>query len=135
MHRLPLSILLQSNKVLKTVERCNINCTYCYFFNDLDKSYLKHPKYISFETLLQISEFLMRGVQDLNIENVVIIFHGGEPLMQKKTQFDTMCKLFNDTLGNITRLSMSIQTNALLVDEDWIALFEKYDINIGVLKE
>jgi uncharacterized protein len=118
--------------VLKTVERCNINCTYCYFFNDLDKSYLKHPKYISYETLLRMSEFLLKGVHDLEIENVVIILHGGEPLMQSKKQFESMCKLFYGTLGNITGLSINIQTNGLLVDNDWIELFERYNIGVGV---
>lgn len=82
--------------VLKTVERCNINCSYCYFFNDKDKSFLKHPKYITIEMVEKISDFLLSGVEDLKVENLVIIFHGGEPLLQKKKDFDLMCKIFRD---------------------------------------
>jgi uncharacterized protein len=33
--------------ILKTVERCNLNCKYCYFFNGGDESYKKHPAFIS----------------------------------------------------------------------------------------
>lgn len=33
--------------ILKTVERCNINCTYCYYFNSKDQSYLNRKPYIS----------------------------------------------------------------------------------------
>ncbi|MCS5707958.1 4Fe-4S cluster-binding domain-containing protein [Candidatus Berkiella cookevillensis] len=70
--------------VLKTVERCNINCSYCYFFNDKDKSFLKHPKYISLKMIEDVCHFLRVGIEKLKIENLVIIFHGGEPLLQKK---------------------------------------------------
>jgi len=118
--------------VLKTVERCNINCSYCYFFNDKDKAYLKHPKYISMETVKEVTKFLLAGIEDLKIENLVIIIHGGEPLLQKKKIFDTMCGVLNEKLRAATQLSFSIQTNALLIDNDWIELFEKYNIAVGV---
>ena len=29
--------------ILKTAERCNLNCSYCYFFHGGDDSYKKHP--------------------------------------------------------------------------------------------
>lgn len=66
--------------VLKIVERCNIDCTYCYFFNGQDESFKKHPKSISKNTVNQVSVFLKAAIDDLHIDEIMIIFHGGEPM-------------------------------------------------------
>lgn len=118
--------------VLKTVERCNINCTYCYFFNSSDKSFLKHPKYISNLTIEHIANKLSQGIDELEIEELILIYHGGEPLLQKKDNFDEMCDIFSQKLGTKTKFSLAIQTNALLLDDAWIKLFEKHDVGVGV---
>lgn len=118
--------------VLKTVERCNINCSYCYFFNGGNETYKFHPPYITQETLLNIAHFLRQGCQELFPEKIEIIFHGGEPLMQKKAQFDEMCLLFSNALSKKTELTFALQTNAMLVDQEWIDLFAKHRVGIGV---
>ncbi len=61
------------NIVLKTVERCNLNCTYCYFFNGLNQSYLKRPKFITKSTIDTIANFINDGVQSLNIQDITIV--------------------------------------------------------------
>jgi|HubBroStandDraft_2_1064218.scaffolds.fasta_scaffold74821_2 uncharacterized protein len=68
--------------ILKTVERCNIACKYCYFFFGGDTSYEQHPPYISRDTLQAVANFLKVGVTDLAIPRLKINFHGGEPMMQ-----------------------------------------------------
>ena len=117
--------------VLKTVERCNLNCTYCYFFNSIDDSFKKHPAYISFDTIKHIVEFLRKGIQELKIEHVKIGIHGGEPLLQNKKDFDRMCSYFIDNIGDVAKVSFTLQTNAMLLNEKWIDLIEKYRIGVG----
>lgn len=118
--------------VLKTIERCNINCTYCYFFNGGDDTYKLHPPYITKTTIEKLAKFLYRGVIDLGLETIQIIFHGGEPLMQKKQSFEEMCSHFNTVLSSKVRLSFALQTNGTLIDEEWIELFSKYNVGVGV---
>ncbi|MCS5707957.1 hypothetical protein CC99x_003470 [Candidatus Berkiella cookevillensis] len=43
-----------------------------------------------------------------------------------------MCKIFRDKLAEKTKLSLSIQTNATLIDDDWIELFQTHEIAVGV---
>jgi uncharacterized protein len=117
--------------ILKTVERCNINCSYCYYFRD-NHEYLHLPKYISVDTITQVAAFLAQGAQDLGLESIQIDFHGGEPTMQKKATFDWMCSHFRAQLTTHVALSLAIQTNATLVDDEWIALFEKHQVHVGV---
>jgi uncharacterized protein len=118
--------------VLKTVERCNLNCSYCYFFNGLDQSYKQRPKFISPDTIDAVINFIQSGIKKLNIQNVSIILHGGEPLMQPKKDFIYLLEAFNSTLGREVKLSFSIQTNATLVTQQWVDLLNKYNVNVGV---
>lgn len=119
--------------VLKTVERCNINCTYCYFFNKNDQSYKEHSPYISRETINQTGQFLLQGSEDLNFSNILLSIHGGEPLMQDLDDFDYMCSSITALFhGKKTSIEFTLQTNAMLVNKDWIDLFNKHKVHIGI---
>jgi len=118
--------------VFKVAERCNINCTYCYFFNAEDDGYKYNPATISQETVESFADMLRVARDELGLQTAIIDIHGGEPLLMKKARFEAMC----DTLIALRNTGLSIelrlQTNAMLVDEGWIEVFSKYDIGIGV---
>ena len=118
--------------ILKTVERCNLNCSYCYFFHGEDKSYKKHPPLISWNTIQNLTTFLVRGIRELKIKSIQIDFHGGEPTLQKKIDFDRMCQHFRDHLEPLTELTFALQTNATLINDEWIELFSKHRVSIGI---
>lgn len=73
--------------IIKTVERCNINCTYCYYFNKSDQAWKNRKPHISLEMIDVFNSFISQGIQDLNITNLLVEFHGGEPLLQRKDRF------------------------------------------------
>jgi uncharacterized protein len=116
--------------ILKTVERCNINCTYCYYFNGIDQSYKTRPKYLDPNLFNQLALFLKNAVADFGYQSISVGFHGGEPLMQKKDHFDALCTILKNTLQE--KLLLTIQTNGMLVDDEWIDLFSKHQVAVGV---
>jgi len=116
---------------LKVSERCNIECTYCYFFFGGDTSFESHPAYITQKTIVGVAEFLARTARESGVDEVKIDFHGGEPMMLKKHRFEEMCATLQQHLSFVT-LTLSMQTNAMLIDDDWVDLIAKYDIGIGV---
>ena len=118
--------------VLKTVERCNIDCSYCYFFHGGDESYKQHPIYITNKVIEQVGVFLRDACECSDIHEVTIGLHGGEPLMQKKHNFDAMCQHFVNVLSPVANLNFTLQTNGMLIDESWIDLFSKYSIAVGI---
>lgn len=121
----------QLHVILKTAERCNLACSYCYFFFGGDESYLQHSPVMKPKVIQDVSEFLCKGVKDLNTSSVNIYFHGGEPLLLKKPDFDNMCSLLREKLSTID-LYLSIQTNGVLLDDDWINLFIKHKVAVGI---
>jgi uncharacterized protein len=119
--------------IIKTVERCNINCSYCYFFNSADDSFKFHPPYIKKNTIQDIVAFLEKAVTDMGLTMITIGFNGGEPLMQKKIEFDYAATYIREKLSPlIENLVFTIQTNGMLVDEAWMELFVKHQFYVGV---
>lgn len=81
------------NVVLKFTERCNLNCSYCYYFNGMDQSFKERPALLSIDTAIKVVNFLKTGIIEMNIKYLSISIHGGEPLLMPKNQFRTICIL------------------------------------------
>lgn len=118
--------------IVKMTERCNINCDYCYVFNRGNDQWKVDPPVIRQPVIEDLADFLAEGVRDVGIETIQIDFHGGEPLLMKKARFDEACTTLSDGLAPNTTLRFALQTNAMLVDDDWIALFEKHRVHASV---
>ena len=118
--------------VLKIAERCNINCSYCYYFNqDIDSS-IGRPALISLETAEAIAQYVARGVSEVGIKRVIVSFHGGEPLLLKPSRFDEVCHVLRKHIEPVARLGLSVQTNGTILNEQWLEVFKAHEINVGV---
>lgn len=118
--------------IIKITERCNINCTYCYMFNKGNEDYRSRPPFIATDMVDDIVSFLREGIAELAVSRVNVVLHGGEPLMMQKDRFSALCHTLRSELGHLAKLNIGLQTNAILIDDDWIELFERHGINVGV---
>lgn len=118
--------------VIKVAERCNINCSYCYVFNKGNTAYLQKPVKISRDMMVATTNYVVDGAKALGSTTVAVVFHGGEPLMMGKRDFDFFCKTLHEALDSVTDLRLNLQTNAMLIDDEWIDLFAKHSISVGV---
>ena len=80
--------------VYKLVERCNLNCSYCYYYNMGDETALHRPALASLECTTQLAQWLAAGCEALCIPKVLISFHGGEPMLMHATEFAKACDIF-----------------------------------------
>ena len=118
--------------VLKITERCNLNCDYCYFFNAGDDSYKGHSAFISNDTVALLVQRLRQFSREYELQRIAIHLHGGEPLLMPKAQFDGICEEIRSNLAPVVDLSMTIQTNGMLVDPEWIEIFNRHGLQVGV---
>lgn len=118
--------------VLKVSERCNLNCDYCYFFNAGDDSYKDHAAFIANETVALILRRLREFSLHRELEQVAVHLHGGEPLLMPKKRFDHICNEIRSILAPIVDLSITVQTNGTLIDRDWIEIFNRHGVMVGV---
>lgn len=121
----------QIEAIVKLTERCNINCTYCYFFNKDDLGYERHPKYLKIEHAREMARYLREGAKLLYARGIKLDMHGGEPLMLGVKRFEEICDMFTQELKDF-ELSFRIQTNGMLINDEWIRLFKKYNMHVGV---
>ena len=119
------------NIVFKISERCNLKCDYCYFFFGGDETWKLHPPLVSPETIEHLGAFAARAARSHGLEAITLIFHGGEPLLMGRARFSAMCEALRKHEDGF-RFDFGLQTNGVLVDEAWIALFEKHRISAGV---
>jgi uncharacterized protein len=118
--------------VYKIAERCNINCTYCYYFNMGDETPLARPALAKLEVTRQLAEWMAQGCEELRIPRAKLSFHGGEPTMVGVRAFDAACQTLREIIEPVAALSLSIQTNGTLLDERWIEKFIEHRVGVGV---
>ena len=118
--------------IFKIVERCNLNCSYCYYYSGADAKTDLRPVVISEGNIEAVADFLVQACLDLQIENLSIIFHGGEPTLLKPALFDWACVFLAEKTKGLTQLRFSMQTNGLHLPEIWLDLIEKHHISVGV---
>ena len=118
--------------VFKVTERCNLACPYCYFFFKGDTSYKTHPPVVRSDVVEALGHFVKTSGLALGHTSTAIVLHGGEPLLMKKAAFDRMCTTLRSIVEPALDLRIALQTNGVLIDADWIDLFARHDIHVGV---
>jgi len=120
-----------SSMVLKVASRCNLNCTYCYMYNLGDSTYKNQPKVMSAETVDAILLKVKNHSVTYELSEFTFIFHGGEPLLCGKDFFKQFIdKAYEVLLPEVIPFFV-LQTNAVLVDDDWVAFFKENDIGVS----
>lgn len=118
--------------VYKIAERCNLNCSYCYYYNMGDETSLSRPARASLDTSVDLAEWLAQGCGELGIPQIHIAFHGGEPMLMRAKEFARTCAAFVDRLGADFDLRFSIQTNGTLLTQGWIEVLRHFRVAVGV---
>lgn len=117
--------------ILKLTERCNIACAYCYYFENEEQSALLRPPTLRLVAAEQLAFRIREALIHKLCDSVRVIFHGGEPLLIGKENFRRICRLLVDS-GAPGKIELCMQTNAILIDDEWIELFEEYKVAVGV---
>jgi len=87
---------------------------------------------MSLDTAREVAKFLSASATTTGASIVRIIFHGGEPMMVNPKTFSSICDVLVEEIRPFAAVSFSIQTNAMLVNEAWIRVFETYKVSVGI---
>src|SRR5262249_43520883 len=117
--------------VLKISQRCNLNCKYCYVYNRGDSSWKYRPSVISKDVVLALARRVFEHCTKYALESFVIELHGGEPLLIGKAGMQSLIDIFRVNCGGV-KLRFLLQTNGLLLDEEWLELFNRNEIAFGI---
>lgn len=110
--------------ILQPTPFCNINCSYCYLPNRNLKERMSQATFRKILERLVESNFVG--------DKISFVWHAGEPLSLPpgyyKELYDQI-ELF-PTLAN--KVTHSIQTNGMLINDDWCQFFKRNNVSVGV---
>jgi radical SAM protein with 4Fe4S-binding SPASM domain len=101
-------------------ETCNINCHYCYE---------KRKPYPGSGFLTP--DVLRKFLRVLGNRPICVMLHGGEPLLAGRERMRSLLDVLREYSASV---SLSIQTNGLLLNDKWLDFFDQHwpSIEIGV---
>lgn len=106
---------------------CNMRCKYCYY---LDKAALyDYRQPLMSDELLE--QYIRANIEGNNSPVIAFAWHGGEPLLAGKEFFRKAVALEQKYAEGRT-VENSIQTNGLLLDDEWCAIFRDNNFLVGV---
>jgi uncharacterized protein len=118
--------------IVKLASRCNLNCSYCYVYNQADSSWRDRPALMSDETFAATIERVRRHCERSGQTAVDITFHGGEPTLIGPERFARICALARDRLRGVVEPKLAIQTNGTRLDHRWIEVLRAHDVKLGI---
>lgn len=117
---------------LITTTSCNLDCEYCFYRSSFSKSLNKHQN-MSISTAKMAIDKFYNIVKNNIIDDHYwqqITFYGGEPLLNKELL--KFAIPYAKTKFNDEYTSLVINTNILLLDEEILNLFKKYNVEVQV---
>ncbi len=118
--------------LLKIHSRCNLACDYCYVYRHADQSWRDRPRVMAKRTIDRAAARIAEHADAYRLPVVTVIFHGGEPLLAGAHTIDHAARAVRRAVGGRTRVVFGLQTNGLLLDERFLDLFARHDIQVGV---
>jgi uncharacterized protein len=94
---------------------CNIQCQYCYQNPQRDTGAVLHDYDV---------EKMKAGVEKIG---AAFTLFGGEPLLLPRSDLESLWRWGFQRFGR-----NSIQTNGTLIDDDHIAMFERFNVHVGI---
>ena len=95
--------------------KCNMNCVYCY-----EKSFLKQE--MSLNTARKTVSFIKKKIEENDLTDISIQFHGGEPLLN----FEVIKYIINALENSSVNVAYSMTTNSTLIKGDMIPILMKF---------
>jgi uncharacterized protein len=118
--------------VVKITNFCDLNCDYCYMFNQGDVTYKNRPKIMPVSIRDETVKKIVEHAKCHGLSEVHVIFHGGEPLLAGKQYVSEFLDAFQASECGDVRFHFGMQTNGIKLDREWIALFQERGVRIGI---
>ncbi len=109
--------------IFKATEACNSNCVYC------DVVHRKKARTIPEDVLRTAYERINEFLLEYPDEDVLIVWHGGEPCMAGIDLYKTAIKLWDEIcVETHDRVSYAVQSNLTMINQEFLDVFAKMGI-------
>lgn len=110
--------------VMQPTAFCNINCEYCYL------PHRNNREVMSVETVRRAAAFVFET--GLNASDFTVVWHAGEPLVVEPKWYREAIATIQQAAPDKISVPQAIQTNGMLIDDEWCDLFIETGMRVGV---
>lgn len=122
-----------SSYVVKVASRCNLNCDYCYMYQHIDQSWKDKPRCLSKHHQDLFAKRIREYAAEKMMKRIVIIYHGGEPLLFGADNLIEFTKNIRMQLKGLDcKADFGIQTNGTLLKEAYLEKFREHGMSISL---
>lgn len=118
--------------LLKVHSRCNLACDHCYVYTHVDQSWRTRPLVMSRATIDHAAARIAEHAGKHDLPFVIVILHGGEPLLAGAETIEYLLRSVRSAVGRQTRVVFGVQTNGLLLNDDFLELFSRFRVRVGI---
>ena len=108
---------------------CNLACQYCYYL-EKERLYPASSQHRMPPDLLEA--YIVQHLNGCPGRTVTFSWHGGEPTVLGLDYFRTIVQLQRKHQRDGLRITNGVQTNGLLLDEDWGRFFAEEGFSVGL---
>ena len=119
----PLSLLIKP-----VSGRCNMRCKYCFYADEVSGRASGDAGVMTERTLENLTARAFRYAEDA----VYFAFQGGEPTLAGLDFFRDFVKRAEDKCPRGVMMGFSIQTNGMVIDDEWAEFFAENNFLVGI---
>ncbi|MDR1745567.1 MAG: radical SAM protein, partial [Planctomycetota bacterium] len=108
---------------------CNLACDYCYYLHKGALPGQDAPPSMPPEVLERV---ISQYIGENEADEVVFSWQGGEPTLLGIGFFEHALTLQRKHASGGKRVSNTLQTNGVLLDDDWAAFLKRHDFRVGL---
>ncbi|MEW5984555.1 MAG: anaerobic sulfatase maturase [Acidobacteriota bacterium] len=108
---------------------CNLDCRYCYYLEKLDLHPTAGPPRMADDLL---EEYIVQHLEASPVRTVSFSWHGGEPTVLGVDYFRRIVSLQQKHVRPGWRITNGVQTNGVLIDEEWCRFFAAECFSVGL---
>jgi uncharacterized protein len=118
--------------VLKVHSRCDLACDHCYVYRHADATWAGRPQVIADDTVRHTARRIAEHAAAHRLAQVHVVLHGGEPLLAGRERLRQIARELRASLRGVSALDLRMQTNGLLLDEEFCAMLAAEQIRTGI---
>jgi len=107
---------------------CNMRCAYCFYGDIVERRDVPSYGMMDLPTLENVVRKSLRYAEG----ECTIAFQGGEPTLAGLDFYKNLIEMQNKHNVNGVTIHNAIQTNGLLLDENWVSFLTRHDFLVGL---